>query len=127
MAFAWHACAKRVCQELFIPPQVRYGLAIEHGRLNQEVGGGFDMRAYGLDRLLGSLNELEQSIHAAHRALANRIDARPELEERLRQYEAMLMAQRRAADELEDAMKQESWDAVYRRCCAMMPAKSLRS
>jgi CHASE3 domain sensor protein len=57
---------------------------------------------------------LEQSIHAAHRALANRIDARPELEERLRQYEAMLMAQRRAADELEDAMKQESWDAVER-------------
>ncbi len=72
------------------------------------------MRAYGLDRLLESLNELELSIHAAHRALANRIDARPELEERLHQYESMLLAQRRAADELEDAMKQESWEAVER-------------
>jgi hypothetical protein len=99
-----------LCQELFIPPQVRYGLASEHERLIRKAGGGFDMRAYGLDRLLESLNELELSIHAAHRALANRIDARPELEERLHQYESMLLAQRRAADELEDAMKQESWE-----------------
>lgn len=72
------------------------------------------MEALVLERLLESLGELEESIQAAQRALVGRVGADPELEQRLRQYESMLLQQRQLAFELSALMEKGSWESVAR-------------
>lgn len=72
------------------------------------------MQALVLERLLESLGELEDSIQAAQRALLDRANAEPELEQRLRQYEAMLLQQRRLALDLNELIEKGSWESVAR-------------
>ena len=71
------------------------------------------MEVLVLDRLLESLNELENSIAAAQRAVLKG-GARPEIEARLRQYEAMLLRQRQLAVSLDELISQNEWEAVNR-------------
>jgi hypothetical protein len=71
------------------------------------------MEVVVLDRLLESLNELENSITAAQRAVLKG-GVRPEIEARLRQYEAMLVRQRQLAISLDELISQNEWEAVNR-------------
>lgn len=72
------------------------------------------MQALVLERLLESLGELEESIQSAQRALLNKKGAEPELEQRLRQYESMLLQQRQLAFDLNDLIEKGSWESVAR-------------
>jgi hypothetical protein len=77
------------------------------------IFGGSKMEVLVLDRLLESLNELESSIAAAQRAVLKG-GARPEIEARLKQYEAMLVRQRQIAVSLDELISQNEWEAVNR-------------
>lgn len=72
------------------------------------------MQTLVLERLLESLGELEESIQSAQRVLLDRGNAEPALEQRLRQYESMLLKQRQLAFDLNDLIENGSWEAVGR-------------
>lgn len=96
--------------ELLPLPEVRGRIRPRGGENNE---GGSIMEVLVLDRLLESLNELESSIAAAQRAVLKG-GARPEIEARLRQYEAMLVRQRQLAVSLDELISQNEWEAVNR-------------
>jgi hypothetical protein len=75
---------------------------------------GSELNNVVLDKLLDSIQDLEQSITSAQRALLTDGNYHQDFFDRLRQYESMLLTQRQLADKLNVSMRKGEWEEVAR-------------